>query len=434
MKNGKKLLLTYSVATLVTGLLTTPAFAVVEDKYVDGARMCTQYFPRQERKLGIPLHLLAAVASTESGRWHDGLKMSLPWPWTVNANGKGYYLDSKQEAIALVRKLQSQGTKSIDVGCMQVNLYHHSDAFGSLSQAFDPEYNVAYAAKFLRNNYADTRSWLQATAAYHSRTPKHGARYITAIEKNWNNIVRKVREARLNRGISTEGVGAPGTMVKEFAAQDKITGGATYVEPQRTRALPASYQVDEDTALNAPEEKRRVRMKIIQVRDKNASARESGVLIIKPTNKDTPATDKRAAVKEEQLLTPAQKLAAATPPEAITTITPASADKPANVDLGAATKAAAMATVSGVAASSASAQQGIIAAPNASTQIAAAAAASAASTVAGKMADATISALTGTQNPADALPASLPFAKLSDASGAQHALGAKPKSAFVFQD
>ena len=41
---------------------------------------------------------------------------------------------------------RAQGARSIDVGCMQVNLLHHADAFASLEQAFDPVANARYAA------------------------------------------------------------------------------------------------------------------------------------------------------------------------------------------------------------------------------------------------------------------------------------------------
>ena len=54
---------------------------------------------------------------------------ALAWPWTVNQAGKSFYLKSKQEAIAKVKELQAQGHTNIDVGCMQINLAYHPDAF-----------------------------------------------------------------------------------------------------------------------------------------------------------------------------------------------------------------------------------------------------------------------------------------------------------------
>ena len=76
-----------------------------------------------------------------------------------------------------MRALQAQGVRSIDVGCMQVNLMHHPNAFASLDAAFDPTANALYAARFLNTLYGISGSWVQATAAYHSQTPAIGADY-----------------------------------------------------------------------------------------------------------------------------------------------------------------------------------------------------------------------------------------------------------------
>jgi len=183
--------------------------APARDPMIEGARLCTQHFPIQERAQGIPNHLLAAISSTESGRWHKGLDMALPWPWTANVEGKGYYFASKAEAIARTQEFMRQGARSIDVGCMQVNLKHHSTAFRDLNEAYDPGTNVAYAAKFLRTNYNDLGDWIKATAAYHSRTPKYGSAYLARIEKSWNRIVTKVAAARTNQGLAPQATDTP---------------------------------------------------------------------------------------------------------------------------------------------------------------------------------------------------------------------------------
>ena len=65
----------------------------------------------------------------------------------MNAEGQGFYYDTKVEAVAAVRAMQARGIRSIDVGCMQVNLMFHPDAFVSLDEAFDPMANARYAAK-----------------------------------------------------------------------------------------------------------------------------------------------------------------------------------------------------------------------------------------------------------------------------------------------
>lgn len=139
--------------------------------------LCRQGIGSAERGSGIPPHLLAAISRVESGRrdpvtgdWH-------PWPWTANAEGQGFFYDSKAEAVAAVRAMLARGIRSIDVGCMQINLMHHPDAFPSLDVAFDPQANAAYAARFLKELYAQTGDWTKATANYHSATPDLGADY-----------------------------------------------------------------------------------------------------------------------------------------------------------------------------------------------------------------------------------------------------------------
>jgi hypothetical protein len=203
---------TYRLLAVLASVLVAPSSALaMGDALIEGARLCTQRFPVEEQKNTIPTHLLAAIATTESGRWHKGLGMNVPWPWTINVEGKGYYFNSKAEAIAQTQRYIREGRQSIDVGCMQVNLKHHAKAFADLNQAFDPETNVAYAAKFLSDNYADLGDWIKATAAYHSRTPVHGNRYLGEIERSWNRIVAKVAAARAAQpggGVAAAALGA----------------------------------------------------------------------------------------------------------------------------------------------------------------------------------------------------------------------------------
>lgn len=179
------------------------ARALMSDDHsiIEGAKLCTRYLPRHEREYGIPEHLLAAIASTESGRYHHALGLNLPWPWTINVEGKGYFFDTKQEAVNAVQKLHARGVQSIDVGCMQVNLYHHPNAFANLDQAFDPAYNVAYAAQFLTRNFHDEGTWRKATADYHSKTPMYGDQYARLVFSVWGRIVNKVADARAGRPI-----------------------------------------------------------------------------------------------------------------------------------------------------------------------------------------------------------------------------------------
>ena len=137
---------------------------------------CRAAIRNAERAAGIPTQLMAAIARVESGRTGpDGVIN--PWPWSINVEGVDHIYDTKAEVIAAVQAFQVRGIRSIDVGCMQVNLMYHPNAFASLDEAFDPVGNAAYGAKFLTQLYEQTRDWTKATAWYHSGNPELGEPY-----------------------------------------------------------------------------------------------------------------------------------------------------------------------------------------------------------------------------------------------------------------
>jgi hypothetical protein len=200
----KKRVIPFFFAAAFACLSAFCAQALVSDdaSLIEGAKLCTRYLPRHERDFGIPEHLLAAIASTESGRYNHALGMNLPWPWTINVEGRGYFFDTKQQAISAVQSLQARGVQSIDVGCMQVNLHHHPYAFANLDQAFDPAYNVGYAAQFLKQNFElENGSWRKATADYHSHSLIFGEPYARLVYSAWSRIINKVADARAGRPV-----------------------------------------------------------------------------------------------------------------------------------------------------------------------------------------------------------------------------------------
>ncbi|MCI5050251.1 MAG: lytic transglycosylase domain-containing protein [Rickettsiales bacterium] len=281
-------------------LAAAASHASVKDRAIDAARQCTKHFSKNERIQGIPTHLLAAIAATESGRWNKTLGMALPWPWTINAEGKGFYLNSKAEAIRKVKQLQSQGIKSIDVGCMQVNLKHHPRAFANLAQAFDPKYNVAYAAKFLRSNYNEKKSWTKATAAYHSRTKKYGDKYLSRIENVWSKIVGRVRKARAKRGI--EGGERRINVAERMARQSESSMADDFASEV---IAPEGSDVDKLSALapaaggkKALPRSTQPTMRVIELSNKRASQR-TNVMVIRPTSHITKEETIDAPVKLE---------------------------------------------------------------------------------------------------------------------------------------
>ena len=137
-----------------------------------------------EHTARLPPALLSAIARTESGRVLPSGRL-VAWPWTINVAGTGYYYRNAEEAVAAVETFRSSGIQSIDVGCMQVNLMHHPEAFASLQQAFDPAVNVRYAAQFLGRLQAEFGTWPAAVGAYHSRTPDLADEYGRRVMQAW---------------------------------------------------------------------------------------------------------------------------------------------------------------------------------------------------------------------------------------------------------
>lgn len=157
-----------------------------KDRYFGQHELCESEIIKAEKKYGIPNRLLLAISTVESGRFVGHSKK--PWPWTICANGRGYFCTTKSAAIATAKRLMARGIRNIDVGCMQVNLLHHSTAFKNLEEAFTPKANVNYAAKFfleLKNTY---NSWTHAVGYYHSKAAKHYKPYCSIVYNAWNNV------------------------------------------------------------------------------------------------------------------------------------------------------------------------------------------------------------------------------------------------------
>jgi hypothetical protein len=146
---------------------------------------CEAAAARAEQESGLPAGLLAAIGQVESGRRaaEGGTQI---WPWTVNAQGQGRFLARPDDAISYVSALLSQGVRSIDVGCFQVNLAWHPDAFTSLAEAFDPLANARYAAQFLLGLRRDSGDWGSAIARYHSAIDQYGIPYRSLVFAAWS--------------------------------------------------------------------------------------------------------------------------------------------------------------------------------------------------------------------------------------------------------
>jgi hypothetical protein len=173
-------------AILWAGLtvLSTSAEARIRP-VVDVWYLCAEATARAERTRRIPEQLLTAISLVEAGRHHATTGRTLAWPWTVMAEGRGRYLPTKAAAIREVERLRARGVANIDVGCMQINLHWHREAFDDLAEAFDPAQNVAVAATFLTSLRDELGVWDKAIAYYHSRTPQHHVPYRRKVRAAW---------------------------------------------------------------------------------------------------------------------------------------------------------------------------------------------------------------------------------------------------------
>ena len=160
---------------------TTQQLEKVQEICLDAIRV-------RERRDAIPLNLLNAISQVESGRWDKKTQANIAWPWTVSSGGHGKYFQTKMEAVAEVEILITDGIKNIDVGCMQINLAAHADAFQTIEDALDPASNVAYGAQYLKAMHQRTGNWLKAAGNYHSTTPSLSKKYRNKVNRAWRHI------------------------------------------------------------------------------------------------------------------------------------------------------------------------------------------------------------------------------------------------------
>jgi hypothetical protein len=144
--------------------------------------VCIREILAAQTRHAIPFNLLLAIGLQEAGTRRNG--HFTVWPYAVNAAGTGRLFDNRTAAMDWVHERQAAGIASIDVGCMQINLRWHPEAFASVAEGFDPRANVDYAARFLKRLHGQTGDWMQAAGAYHSFEPEFRDLYLARLERN----------------------------------------------------------------------------------------------------------------------------------------------------------------------------------------------------------------------------------------------------------
>lgn len=164
MKMSRPLL---PLAFLGLALLAAPASARPE--------LCESAAVTAARETGVPLDVLLAIALTETGRSQQG--STRPWPWTANAEGRGHWFATREEAARFARALLARGQDLFDLGCFQINWHWHGQQFRQPEDLLDPLTAARYAARLLASLHEEFGSWEGAAGAYHSRNPTHAERY-----------------------------------------------------------------------------------------------------------------------------------------------------------------------------------------------------------------------------------------------------------------
>ncbi len=188
------------LGALLAAWISAPSPARALDSGTSG--ICDRAALAAARDALVPRNVLLAITRLETGRGHNGRRM--PWPWTINAAGKGYWFDTRAEAEAFAQRLIDSGRTSFDVGCFQINYRWHGSAFRSVQEMFEPRANARYAARFLQELYDEKNDWVRAVGAYHSRTPRHAQRYT--------DLYRRIH-TDLQQELATNGALSP----REFA-------------------------------------------------------------------------------------------------------------------------------------------------------------------------------------------------------------------------
>ncbi|MEO5336162.1 MAG: transglycosylase SLT domain-containing protein [Magnetospirillum sp. WYHS-4] len=240
--------------------------------------ICREAAGRQERMASMPENLLFAVSLAETGRWDEARRESYAWPWTVTSGGDGQFFPTREAAIAEVKRLKARGVTNIDVGCMQINLGHHGEAFGTIEHAFDPAANMAYAASFLRQLYEETDSWTQAAAYYHSRTPEKSEAYKAKVVRLWN---RQPRGGAKERPEPEAPIQLASTTAPSLAASRSV------MPPRGRRATAMDVSIHARTASPSP---------LVSAKAPGAiPAKADGPLVITVPDKETVARAETSA-------------------------------------------------------------------------------------------------------------------------------------------
>ena len=146
---------------------------------------CYKIATKVEKEFKIPNKLLSSISITETGITKNGIYQ--PWPWSLNVRGESKFFDSRKEMTVFLEQVISKKQSNVDIGCMQLNYKYHRKMFKNLKNMVNPEENIYYAGKFLKELFHKHKSWKKAIARYHSSDPLRMKVYLEKVLRHWEN-------------------------------------------------------------------------------------------------------------------------------------------------------------------------------------------------------------------------------------------------------
>ena len=160
--------------------------------------LCEKIIKNIELQTDIPKGLLLGIGKAEAIRKLNN--KYIIWPWTINHAGKSLFFDTKKQMTNYVFKNLQKNDLNIDVGCMQINIKWHKNNFKKISDMFEIDPNISYAASFLKQLKNRHGSWDEAIKYYHSSDPKKNNPYLIKVKSFWKKAEdEKIIKAETNK-------------------------------------------------------------------------------------------------------------------------------------------------------------------------------------------------------------------------------------------
>ena len=153
---------------------------------IDKLKLCENTIESVELQTDIPKGLLLGIGKAEAIRKINN--KYIIWPWTANHAGKSLFFDNKEQMKNYVFKNLKRKDFNIDVGCMQINIKWHKNNFKKISDMFEVNPNISYAASFLKQLKNKHGSWDKAIKHYHSSDPKKNNPYLIKVKSFWKKV------------------------------------------------------------------------------------------------------------------------------------------------------------------------------------------------------------------------------------------------------